>query len=66
MFRDDLVVIDSILMKGRYIIAPAELQKQELEKLHSNHMGIENSKPVGFELSSNMHMFFTFGKHIYS
>ena len=36
-FKDNLTVIDNILMTGRQIIIPKELEKQ----LHSNHLGIE-------------------------
>ena len=43
-FRDNLEVIDGVLMKGRCIITPEELQRQALEQLHSNHMGIENKQ----------------------
>ena len=39
-YRDDLVVIDGVVMKGRQIIIPTAL-KQVLDHLHTNHMGIE-------------------------
>ena len=40
-YRDDLAVIDIVVMKGRYIIIPAELKEQVLDQLHLNHMGIK-------------------------
>ena len=43
-FRDDLVVIDSMIFKGRHIILPGELQKQALNQLHSNHMDTDKNK----------------------
>ena len=39
-FIDDLIVIDGIVIKGRGIIMTKELQKQALELLHNNNMGI--------------------------
>ena len=33
-------------MKGRWCIVPEELQKQDLEQLHSNHMGIEKKTRI--------------------
>ena len=42
--RDNLAVIDRVVMKGRHIIAPAELMQQVLEQLHLNHMGIKKIK----------------------
>ena len=38
--RNKLAVIDGILMKGKRIIIPLQLQKM-LQYLHSNNMGIE-------------------------
>ena len=43
-YRDDLAVIDGVVMKGRCIIIPAELKQQVLNQLHLNHMGIEKTK----------------------
>ena len=40
-YRDDLAVIDGVVMKGRCIIIPAQLKQQVLGKLHLNHMGIK-------------------------
>ena len=39
-FKDDLAVIDSILMKWRGIIIPEDLKRQALETLHIHHMDI--------------------------
>ena len=43
-YRDDLAVIDSVVMKGRCIIIPVELKQQVLDQLHLNHMGIKKNK----------------------
>ena len=43
-YRDDLAVIDGVIMKGRQIIIPAELKQQVLNQLHPNHMGIQKTK----------------------
>ena len=40
-YRDDLVVIDGVVMKGRHILIPTSLKQQVLEQLHTNHMAIE-------------------------
>ena len=40
-FRDDMAVIDRIIMKGRHIIIPESLKAQVLDQLHINHMKIE-------------------------
>ena len=39
-YRDDLAVIDGVVMKGRCIIIPAVL-KQVLDQLHTNQIGIK-------------------------
>ena len=43
-YRDDLAVIDGVIMKGRCIIMPQDLQQQVLDQLHLNHMAIEKTK----------------------
>ena len=43
-YRDDLAVIDSLVMKERGIIAPQELKQQVLDQLHIKNMGIEKTK----------------------
>ena len=45
-FKDDMAVIDSVVMKGRCIIIPEALKQQALDQLHVNHMGIENNKII--------------------
>ena len=37
-FRDDMAVIDGIIMKGRCVIIPKVLKPQVLHQLHINHM----------------------------
>ena len=41
-YKDNLVDIDGIVMKGRHIIIPKVLKQQVLDQLHVNHMGIKN------------------------
>ena len=43
-YRDELAVIDSIILKGRHIIIPYSLKQQTLTQLHTSHMGIEKTK----------------------
>ena len=40
-YRDELAVIDGIMLKGRYIVISTSLKQQVLDQLHTNHMGIE-------------------------
>ena len=40
--RDDMAVIDGVVIKGRCIVIPHALQQQVLKQLHINHMGIKN------------------------
>ena len=48
-YRDELVVIDGIILKGRHIIMPNSLRQQVLNQLHTNHMGIEKTKLLAHE-----------------
>ena len=43
-YRDDLVVIDGVVMKGSHIIIPAVLKWHVLDQLHLNHMAVKNTK----------------------
>ena len=43
-YRDNLAVIDGVVMKGRCIIVPAEIKQKVLDQLHLNHMGIEKNQ----------------------
>ena len=43
-YRDELAVINGIVLKGRHIIIPNSLKQQVLDQLHMNHMGIEKMK----------------------
>ena len=40
-FRDDMAVIDWVVIKGNYIVIPKALQQQALKQLHMNHISIE-------------------------
>ena len=43
-YRDEVAVIDGVMLKGRHIIIPISLKQQVLDQLHTNHMGIEKTK----------------------
>ena len=43
-FQDDMAIIDRVMIKGRFIVIPDKLQKQVLQQLHINHMGMEKTK----------------------
>ena len=43
-YKDDLAVIDGLIMKGRNIIIPQDLKQQVLDQLHLKHMGIKKTK----------------------
>ena len=49
-FRDDIGVIHGIILKCRQIIIPKKLQKQALDQLDSNHMGIEKTRFLACKL----------------
>ena len=49
-YRDDLAVIDGVVMKGGCIIVPQELKQQVLDQLHLNHMSVEKTKLLVCEL----------------
>ena len=42
-FRDDMTVIDELVIKGRCIVIPEALQQQLIKQLHINHMDIEKN-----------------------
>ena len=44
LYRDELAVIEGIVLKGRHIVIPSSLRQQILEQLHTNHVGIEKTK----------------------
>ena len=48
--RSELVMINGITMKGKRIIIPFLSQKQILQQLHSNYMGMEKMRLLAFEL----------------
>ena len=43
-YKDDLAVIDGVVMRGRCIIVPEVLKQLALHHLHVNHTGIEKTK----------------------
>ena len=48
-YRDELVVIDGVMLKGMPIIIPNSLRQQVLGLLHTNHRGIEDTKLLAHE-----------------
>ena len=42
--RDELTIIDDIIMKGSKMVIPKLLRNEMLEKLHSSHLGIEKTQ----------------------
>ena len=42
MFRDDMAVIDEVVIKGKHIVILKALLQQVLKQLHIKHMGIKN------------------------
>ena len=48
-YRDELVVIDGVILKGKCIIIPNSLKEQVLNQLHTNDMGIEKTKLLAQE-----------------
>ena len=48
-YRDELALIDGVVLKGRCIIKPNSLKQQVLNQLHMNHMGIEKMKLLACE-----------------
>ena len=48
-FRDKIVVIDGIIMKGKRIIIVESPQGNVLNQLHINHMSTEKTGPLAYE-----------------
>ena len=48
-YRDELAVIDGVMLKGRCIIIPTSLKQQVLAQLHTNDMGIGKTKLLTHE-----------------
>ena len=44
LIRTELVMIDSVVVKGKWVIIPSQLQMHILKQLYSNHMGIEKTR----------------------
>ena len=49
LYRDELAVIDGVILKGRCIIIPDSLKQQVHTQLHTNHIGIEKTKLLACE-----------------
>lgn len=42
-YRDELSVNEGIIYKGHHILIPRSMQKEMLEKIHSNHLGAQSN-----------------------
>ena len=42
-------MIDGVILRVRHVVIPESFQKQALDQLHLNHMGIEKTKPLAYE-----------------
>ena len=47
--QDHMVVIEGIMMKGRYVVIPKILKMQALDQLHVKHVGKEKTKFLAHE-----------------
>ena len=50
-FRDELVVIDGLILKGETIIVPQALRKDIPAQIHEGHLGIKRSKLTNKQVS---------------
>ena len=53
-FREELAVIDGLIVKGCYVIIPSAFQNEALRLLHSSHMGIVKTKVEQEPVSSGL------------
>ena len=44
MFRDELSILDGLVLKGIRMVVPVQCQAEVLEKLHEGHFGIDHTK----------------------
>ena len=44
-FRDELTVVDGLMLKGQKIVIPSALRPNMLEILHQGHFGCEKNSP---------------------
>ena len=43
-YRDELSILDGLVLKGTRIIIPEQCQDEVLEKLHEGHFGVDRTK----------------------
>ena len=48
-YKDNLAVINGVVMKGRCIVIPERLKQQALDQFDVNHMGIKKTKLLAHE-----------------
>ena len=44
MYRDELSILDGLVLKGVRIVIPEQCKNEVLEKLHEGNFGIERTK----------------------
>ena len=49
-FRDEVSVIDSIILKGQKIFVPKSLRPEMLDKIHTGHLGTEKTLNQALEI----------------
>ena len=49
MFKDNMAVIDGVVIKGKHVVILKALQWQVRKQLHINHMGIKKTKCLACE-----------------
>ena len=49
MFRDNIVVIDGVVIRERCIVMPEVLQQQVPKQLHVNHMSTGKTKLLAYK-----------------
>ena len=42
-YRDELSILDGLVLKGTRIIIPEQCQEEVLEKLHEGHFGVDHT-----------------------
>ena len=43
-YRDELSILDGLILKGTRIVIPNECQNDVLKKLHEGHFGVDHTK----------------------
>ena len=43
-FREELAIVNGLIVKGHWVVIPSQLHDEALKLLHSSHMGIVKTK----------------------